>query len=356
MKLPVLYKSAKAGEDVQWSIETKGESYIETYGRVGGKLQTNTHKCEPTNVGRSNERNAKDQAEFEARAKWQSKIDKGYRENRDEVADVPILPMLASKFEDRKGKFQYPVYVQPKLDGVRCIAMPDGTLKTRGGKEWTAPKHISDQIRALKLKSPLDGELYIHGSTLQDLTSYAKKNHGDGTTEKLNLVVYDMIMDLTFPRRSCEIFKILDEYTTDNVGTITALNTRIAHSEEEVKQCEKDFVALGYEGAIVRTSDLMYENNHRSNNLMKVKSFQDEEFKVIGFRGAQNGKVVWTCETKDKKQFDCYHKSTLEQGRWYYQNGSKFINKKLTVKFFQLTQDGIPQFPVGKAFRSEKDL
>jgi len=356
MKLPILYKAAKKGDNVQWSIETRGDSYIETYGRVGGKMQTNTHRCEPKNVGRANEKSAEQQAEFEAKAKWQSKLDKGYRERRDEIEDVPILPMLASKFEDRKGKFTYPVFTQPKLDGLRCIGKPDGTLVSRGGKQWDVP-HISRQIRALKLKYPVDGELYIHGVSLQNITSYAKKNHGDGTTEKLNLVVYDMITPDKYPIRLRHIRESgLEEFMTDMTGQIAFLQTDVAHTEQEVYEAEKRYCQLGFEGAIVRTNDLMYENNHRSNNLMKVKSFQDAEFEVIGFREAQNGKVIWTCSINDRLTFDCYHKCTLGQGRWYYQNGYKFVRKKLTVKFFAYTPDGNLQFPIGIAFRDSRDL
>lgn len=356
MKLSTLYKAAKAGENVQWSIETKGDSYIETYGRVGGKMQENVHKCEPKNVGRSNETTAKQQAEAEAKAKWQSKLDKGYREDQDEVDDVPLLPMLAHSFAERKGKVTYPVYCQPKLNGVRCIAKPDGTLISRGGKPYILP-HISEQVKALKLEYPIDGEVYIHGETLQDITSYVKKNHGNGTTEKLNLVVYDIIMDAEFERRYAEILKCISlQYNTDMVGRVARLETVPQTKEVDVLDYEKVCVKEGYEGCMVRTTDLMYENNHRSNNLLKVKSFKDDEFKVISFNVAQNGKVVWHCAAKNGKEFDCYHKSTLERGQWYAQHGKEFLNRKLTVKYFDLTPDGLPQFPVGLAFRDEKDL
>lgn len=359
MKLPTLFKAAKAGENVQWSIETNATSYIETYGRVGGKMQVHEHKAEPTNVGRANERNQKEQAEFEAKAKWQLKLDKGYREDQGEVDDVPLLPMLASKFKDRKGKFSYPVYLQPKLDGNRCIAKPDGSLISRGGKTYNVP-HISKQIKALNLKYPIDGELYIHGESLQNIISYVKKDHGDGTTQKLNFVVYDVVIPgKAFPDRLKYILEnVPKKFELEMEGKVAHLTTTTVNSEKAVLEQEAYLVKNGYEGAIVRTMDLMYESNHRSNNLMKVKSFQDDEFEVVGFKKADNGKVIWTCLTKgkDKASFDCYHKCTLAAGQELFKNAKSYVGKKLTVKYFKILISGKPEFPVGICFRNKEDL
>src|SRR3989304_5553014 len=82
-----------------------------------------------------------------------------------------IKPMLAAPFEDHKHKLVYPVTVQPKFDGVRCLAFrkADGTimLQSRGGDPYELP-HIQNEISPwLGNGWILDGELYIHGTSLQ---------------------------------------------------------------------------------------------------------------------------------------------------------------------------------------------
>jgi ATP-dependent DNA ligase len=319
-------------------------------------MQENVRVCEPTNVGRSNERNDSQQAEFEAMSSWKKKFDEGYREDIEDTNDVPVLPMLAQSFAKRKDKVKYPVFCQPKINGNRGLCKPNGDIISRSGKIYVLP-HISEQIKKIGCKYPIDGELYIHGEPLQNIISYVKKDHDDGMTEKVCLVVYDVVAPGNSMARMNIINKLgIENYDPDMEGKVAKLETITCNSEKEVLDYEKDCVKRGYEGCMVRTQDLQYENNHRSNNLLKVKSFQDDEFEVVDFKKAENGKVIWTCKNKQGTKFDCYHKSTLEKGRWYYDHARHYIGSKLTVKYFEILPSGLPQFPVGICFRNEEDL
>ena len=93
---------------------------------------------------------------------------------------------------------------------------------------------------------------------------------------------------------------------------------------------------------------------HRSADLQKYKEFKDDEYKIVGFKegdGIEKGCVIWVCETKDHKTFSVRPRGTHEQRAEAFKSASKAVGKKLTVRFQELTEDGIPRFPVGLAIR-----
>jgi hypothetical protein len=155
--LPTLYKYTSKGQVQQWSISVEGDSFRTTEGIVGGKLTTSQPTvCKGKNIGKSNETSPEEQAIREATAKWQKKLDSGYNEVLTAEAKF-FSPMLAHKLEDHeKLLFTVPTYVQPKLDGLRCISSHDGRLSSRNGKPYLALPHLAQRC------ATLDGELYNH--------------------------------------------------------------------------------------------------------------------------------------------------------------------------------------------------
>ena len=77
-KLPALYKSTKLNATQFCSITVSGDTFTVTWGQVNGKEQSKPTKCFTTNSGKANERTPEQQAQFEAQAKWQKKVDTGY--------------------------------------------------------------------------------------------------------------------------------------------------------------------------------------------------------------------------------------------------------------------------------------
>jgi ATP-dependent DNA ligase len=184
--LPTLYKLNTQGKIEQWKIEVRRHSdfdikdefqVLSTYGELKGKQQQKWYKVNiGKNVGRSNATEAIEQALKEAEAKWLKKKKQGYVEKLkdaqagklDSIIQGGIVPMLAHKYEDHKEKLEFPVMVQPKLDGQRCIAhYKNGkvTLWTRTRKPILSCPHIVEELEK-KLKGQdelyLDGELYEH--------------------------------------------------------------------------------------------------------------------------------------------------------------------------------------------------
>jgi ATP-dependent DNA ligase len=140
-----LYQKGKKNEIRIWSVWTENDNIYTEFGVLDGEMQVSVKKAQAKNVGKSNETSAIQQAEIEAEALYVFKRDRKYFETKEEAEKgVVILPMLAKEID--KKKIIYPCLVQPKLDGVRCLAYWENDkikLLSRGGKEWT----IKAQLR-----------------------------------------------------------------------------------------------------------------------------------------------------------------------------------------------------------------
>lgn len=373
-QFPVLYHRGKGGALYQWKIWTQGTTIYTEYGITGGRKQIATKIAEPKNVGRTNATTAEQQAMTEAQAMWTHKVERKYREDINQAQETVFLPMLAHKYEPNKAKkITWPVDVQPKLDGVRCIAYWDDLgvrLMSRQGKEYPVPEHISHQLaRFLPKHAIVDGELYRHGETLQTINSWVKKKRP--ATVKVEYHIYDVpqwndLDDLPWRDRSMALDTLADLKTAD-APNIHIVETHVARNEEEVFAFQKQFIGDGYEGAIVRTHSGIYLWGHRSDDLLKVKTFQDDEFEVVGYEvEVKAGKdsegefsyncVVWKCVTPEGKPFTVRPKGTLLSRQELLAHADQYIGKKLTVRFFNYTEEGKPFLPVGIAFRLAEDL
>ena len=144
-----------------------------------------------------------------------------------------------------------------------------------------------------------------------------------------------------------------------NLKFIKHVPTKTLNSEAEVVAEQATVVADGFEGGIVRLFDGEYTYGYRSYDLLKVKSFDDAEFKVTGVTngvGKFSNCAIWVCKTKNGQEFRVTPKVTQAEKEAFLRDSDKYIGKMLTVAYFGLTDDGIPRFPVGLHFRPEEDL
>ena len=363
-KLETLYHQGKTGAIVQWNIWTENADICTEYGQIGGKMQTSRKTATPKNVGRANATTADEQAILEAKAMHKKRLDAKYSLTIEDAKKEVFLPMLAASFDKRKDKVTYPVDVQPKLDGVRCLAYWDGDsvkLMSRGGKQWNCCQHIIDELEQVLPKDwVLDGELYIHGSTFQEITKLVKKLRPESVNVQFH--VYDV------PRAGnwCgnggwDNRKNVLDYFADHghCKSVKVVESHYATCEEDVYKLQSQFLEDGYEGAIVREMDGEYKFGYRSNKLLKVKNFMDKEYLIAGFTtgvGRFDGCIVWVCMTEDGQSFKVVPQGTMEERQETYQNADKHIGDWLKVKFFELTDDGIPRFPVGLGIRLTEDM
>lgn len=369
---PNLYKKTNSGAIQLWSIVVTGSTIVTTFGQVGGKLQTTKDTVKSgKNSGRKNETDPAEQALKEAESQWTKKKKAGYVENigaakqgqTDKIIEGGILPMLAKVYEEHIGKVTYPIAVQPKLDGHRCIAVigDDGEvgLWTRTRKRITSVPQIEERLKFIAKKLGfrgviLDGELYNH--TLKDdfekITSAARKKEATEASKEIQYHIYDMISPDCFKTRIGNLAEIVLVGGT----AVELVATKFAESEEEAAMYFTLFKKLGYEGSMVRLLGRGYENK-RSDQLLKAKDFSDAEFTITGIeegRGKLQGHVgSFICKTEDGKKFNVKMSGETAKLKRYFENHKLWENRELVVQFQGRTSDNIPRFPVGIRFRED---
>ena len=327
---------------------------------LGGKPVVTTEIVrEGKNIGRANETTPLEQAIAEAKSKAQKKMDKGYTTTIPEAGQKAVnslgltKPMLAQDF---KAVTQWPVYVQPKLDGNRCLAARvDGKIMlwSRGGKEINLP-HIAQALDTFLPEGvTLDGELYLHGESLQTITSWIKKLQPESA--RIQYVVYDTVLDKCFSER-----KHLLGHLVPLKGDVVLIKTCRIDTEEELKNSHNVWVAQGYEGTMVRAKGVGYEDGKRSKSLQKMKDFQDAEFEILDViqgtpRQTATGQLevpIYVCKC-GPHTFNATAPGDMFEKHSAWLNRDKAIGKMLTVKFFSFTPDGIPFLPVALRIRED---
>jgi ATP-dependent DNA ligase len=357
----------------QWRVWTEGPDILTEYGLVDGEKQVASKRAAGKNIGKKNETSPEDQALKEAAAMHKFKVTRKYSLDIEEAKKPVFLPMLAKDFEKRKTKVKYPVWVQPKLDGVRCMAYWHGNevkIMSRSGKPYNVPHLVKDVTSFLPQDYILDGEIYVGGLTFQQVSKLVKKWRDKPTeatgglrSSDLELWAFDtfqMGLDEPWEARKRNLSNIIVGPGTDSRrgNVVHVLSTR-AKSEEEVYKLQGIYLKEGFEGAIVRTDNQEYRLGHRSNDLLKVKTFLDKEYEIIDYYegvGRFKGCVTWVCKTEEGKTFHCCPKGTLAQKKEWFQAGQAYIGKMLKVKFQELTDDRVPRFPVGLGIRLEEDM
>jgi ATP-dependent DNA ligase len=360
--LDTIYKKTKTGKLQQWTVWTDGATIYTEHGQVGGQLQLDEKIVKGKNIGKKNETSPEDQAEKEAIAMRVKRLKKDYSETIEEAKLGKMLPMLAKDFTKRSGTILYPAYIQPKLDGCRCLAYRDETgkvvMKTRGGSFWDV-RHIEEDLnRVLQPGVVLDGELYVHGMSFQKITSLLKRHQADST--KLQFHVYDIFTtdnpDEAYEQRM-EKLKLF--FIRNRPHSLIQVETRIVRDEDSVYQQHKRFVDYGYEGSIIRQAKGIYDVGNRSNDLLKLKNFDDHEFKVISYRKGQGrymDAVIFECEVKSGLTFEVNAPGSLEDKRNMALVADDLMGKMLKVQHFGWTNDGKPRFPTPLGFRLEEDM
>jgi ATP-dependent DNA ligase len=346
---------------------------VTVYGQVGGKLQTTSDKIsEGKNLGRSNETSPLAQAESEAKSRWEKQLkSKKYVQSAEAAAeggvDERVLGgvdvMLAHTFEKQGHKIKYPCYGQPKLDGTRCIAIMDGgkaTLWSRTRKPITSMPHI---VAALEKAYPygryvLDGELYAAhlNEDFETIVHFVRQQTAAEGHEVIEYWVYDTIAGPDAPFALRNVY-LEEEFPRRNMPScIKLVPTTYLKSEDAAMEYFAECQRAGFEGAMLRNSDGLYVHK-RSYDLIKVKSFQDAEFPIVGVeegRGKLMGSVgAFICKTESGATFKAKLMGSLDNLRTLYENPSMWQGKMLTVKYQNLTADGQPRFPVGKSIRAE---
>ena len=263
-----------------------------------------------------------------------------------------VLPMLAHSFEKRGHDIKWPAFVQPKLNGIRCLAHKVSETEilylSRGGKQFGTLDHLSPHLLAIMtIDEILDGELFTTELTFQEIIAAVKREKTTNpNTTLVEYWVYDIVQtEASFSERHRHLSGILPgEKPIVTVATLEAKNA------DMMRKLHAQFVQAGYEGTIIRNKHGRYKIKDRSKDLQKYKDFIDEEFEIVGGRegiGRAMGTIIWACVTEDGKEFDVRPKGTEAQRRIWWKNLELYIGRKLTVRYQNRSDDNIPIFPVG---------
>jgi DNA ligase-1 len=354
-EFPPLYAKNKNGAWKEWKIcvsMEKDTPRIETrHGLFQGKLITDIRVVLEAKRGHAS---LWDQAVFMAQSKWNHKHNREhYHTNMEEQAsspNKPLSPMLAKTFENGKH-LQFPLYIQPKIDGLRCLAHPHG-LFSRTGCPFLGLDNIRNDLSAFFKEHEgcvVDGELYSDEMPFEELSGYCRRQKEITSGKKVVFHVFDVIVPtgMTFEER----LRLFPSQT----GHIRLVPTQQIEKKEEIEEHLHQFVEQGYEGIILRNKKGTYQEGHRSWDLQKYKLFHEEEFEIIGFAegtGREKGLVIWECQTQEGKTFHVRPEGDHDARRNMFQNATKYVGKPLTIVFQEYTKDRVPRFPVAKDIRS----
>ena len=357
-KLPTIYKTTKTGATQEWTVEVEGNKFRTISGQIDGKkVTTEWTVCEGKNIGKANETSPSEQALKEAEAARKKKLEHGYFENIQNINQKQYFePMLAKDYNDYKDDLNFPVYTQPKLDGVRCIVNNSG-MWTRNGKQIISAPHIRKNLQPLFDKKPdlvFDGELYSHTlkndfNTIVSLIKKIKPTEADlkESAKKIQYHIYDLpsVKD-TFGNRLRALASLQYEFINQWSACCDLVRTDVAANNTSIERLYGEYMEEGYEGQMIRL-DKAYENK-RSKYLLKHKTFQDEEFQILEIGegiGNRTGTAGYMVFERNGNRFNSNIKGTFEYVTEVFQNRDKLIGRKATVKYFNLTPDGIPRFP-----------
>lgn len=346
-------------------------------------------------------RNIHEQVELQFNALVKGYKDKGYIELENEIdnynseelyqllgesptgSNGVVKPMLA-KQADKVTKttiFNKTWIASRKIDGLRCIIYlgDDGKLHTssRGATNYdSAMFEILTHPTLIKLfknnkELMLDGECYHHGYTLQQINSIARTQKVAKDLEVLQFYWYD-IVDLNNPFKSRlakmkSIAEELKEYGSeigwepDRVFKENELRIQFVPQVEvsgwdNMMKLHNEYVSEGWEGLVIRDPERPYKPNGRTNDMIKIKVYKDDCFKVVGkeagLRGSED--MVFIMEMPDGRTFKAKPFGDREQKQEYWINfEEKYKGHIGECKFFYYSDDGIPLQPAFKAFRDD---
>jgi DNA ligase 1 len=401
----VLYKRSANNKIEQWSCTivdnpTLKEAVITyTFGEFGGKLQTKeTFVTKGKNLGKANATDYYRQAQLDVESDWNKKKNReGYKQVEDcgfykddryngvyyKIVDGIVqndvnytieqilehlpaigvisadfrLPMKAYPMRDKKGKckIDFPCYGQPKLNGIRSMMEEiEGkvVLQSKTGKQYNV-QHILDGIQALQNKEQIltldgvklrpDGELYIHGQPLQEIVSAVL------TPSLMSIQVkfyyYDLAIDEVPQSKRIAMMEKLDEsWELEPAGLVRVKTVRI-DSEEEAEAFTDLCIKEGYEGAIFRKPDALYQFGKRTYNMVKNKRTMDAEFIILDVIDSDNapGLAMFVLQNDlNDETFTVTPTGTHAERAKMFNDRNNLLGKQVTATFFERTADKIP--------------
>lgn len=381
--------------DEKWHSDCEPAGYIiqRSYGQVRGKTTLSPQII----VDRTKQkRNWQEQYTLQFNSEVKKYLDKGYKEiekHPNEYTDDELLsifgdvktnqygvikPQLAKQADKVTNPkiFNKEWLISRKLDGVKALFYWDGKeihTASRGGEHYdysTIHLRTNPALLAFFKENPtiiLDGELFVRGKTLQQLSGAARMEKNAYDCDWLQYWVYDCYNSADIDMIASERYKFLEDKFAEahnfpiyrssedeSEAPIRLLGHEYVSGWDNMKKLHDEWVSAGFEGAVITDPSKAYKVGSRCNNLIKIKQYKSEDFKVIGYKLGLRGSedMTFTCELEDGRTFEAMPVGNREIKAEYVENfETKYKGHKAECTFFNYSDDGIPTQPKLRIFR-----
>ena len=378
----------------KWNDDLGGYVIQRSYGQVKGK--TTLSPAIVVNKTKQ-KRNWVEQYTLQFNSEVKKFLDKGYKEvekhpndyTEDELNEIfgdvktnqygvikPQLAKQADKVTNTKI-FDKEWLISRKLDGVKALFYyKDGEIHTasRGGEHYDySTEHLRTYPPLVSFfkKNPtiiLDGELFVRGKSLQQISGAARMEKNAYDCDWLQYWIYDCY-DTSDPEKTaadrwsflveelhCKngIFIYYDPENDEIKDPIRLLNHQIVDGWDNMKFLHDIWVSEGFEGAVITDPTKPYKPGSRCNNLIKIKEYKSEDFKVIGYKLGLRGSedMTFTCELEDGRTFEAMPVGDRATKEEYVENfETKYKNHLAECTYFNYSEDSIPTQPKLRIFR-----
>lgn len=408
-----LFGLNKNGTYKVWHIEVKEyadpvteENTVSLSIRHGQEGGVQTLKQDFNPIGKQG-RTSYEQAILEARSKIKKQMDKHYRATKEELQHLPLLAMLAGNYKEISHRVNYDegVDLSDKLDGLRMVAkcvLTEGLkhvrLESRTGQPFYLP-HINEALfDVMSVGEVYDGEAYLHGECLEDITSavgrtdtqkevdkaqrkvdktlkvvqtlmlqmgehpevdyeyelalqeLAHAEHIHQLRPKLQYAIFDIPSDQPWHERLVDLAMVAQSLNSSFLWAVAY--TRV-FCEEEMFAFHDDSVNRGYEGCMLRNRYGLYESGKRSADLQKFKRMISAEFMILDIIPAKDdGCVYILLNDINSSPFKCAYGTMFDRAH-ALANKEERINRWMTVDYqSRFKKTLLPQFGVGKLIRN----
>ena len=333
-------------------------------GYQDGKKVVHTTEIPKGKAGRT----VLEQAILEAQSKFNKK-EKEYNTSifKPMLADKVKVDLYTGKSKSKAFKIEFPAYVQPKLDGLRGVTYMKNNeifIQSRAGNIFDNFNLLKNQLKnifnIIGEDVYIDGELFTDEFSFQELSGLVRLTSEKVTElelkkiDKIKYNIFDIYFvntpEMPFKER---IEKLKQLMKIKNINLIHLVETTLINDFKQADEMHDMYVSRGGEGLMIRDINSIYEPNKRSKFLQKFKKFEEEEYKIVGFKDSERekGLVIWICEVKKGIEFDVVPIGSNEERKELFKNGEQYIGKLLTVQFLGFTDDGKPKIAKGKDIR-----
>ncbi len=258
--------------------------------------------------------------------------------------------MLCHPFsETRLLSWRIPWIVQPKLDGIRAIwSYKEGFLSSTGLPILSVPE-IEEVLRIVigETEYILDGELYIHNSSFQEVSSIVSRQR---TLHNDRLKVSYHVFDIKSNQRQVDRLKSLNTLSSSN-DKVVVVPSHLIFSLDELWLQAKHIIDSGFEGFIVRNPFGFYREA-RSTDIMKFKPRKSDKYLIIdsteefSIHNEPKGRLgALICQTKGQTFLVGTGFTQIQREELWRQRNS-LLNKFVEIKYQELTNREVPRFPV----------